>query len=65
MGILRLRVLKFAIMDFEYFFSNGKKWADYTDDEPLPQLPWINYNQPSDKDNVNDHEWITVTKKKR
>lgn len=65
MGILRLHVLTFAIMDFEYSISNDKKWADYTDDEPLPQIPWINNKRSNDKDNVNETEWIIVTNKKR
>lgn len=42
-----------------------KEWADYTDDETLPVIPWIkNITEEQEKKNI-DKQWITVKYKKK
>jgi len=54
----------------EYNISNKKRWYEYNDDDPLPELPWININNQNDNQNDNqklgqDDGWTIVTKKTR
>jgi len=42
-----------------------KEWADYTDDETLPVIPWIkNITAEPGKKNIYE-QWITVKHKKK
>lgn len=53
---------------FEYNNCSKKKWCEYNDDDPLPELPWINNDKIDNKNDNNlseDNNWITVNKKKR
>ena len=42
-----------------------KEWADYTDDESLPVIPWIKNITTEPTKNNTDETWITVKPKKK
>lgn len=51
----------------EYNNTDKKRWYEYNEDEPLPELPWINNNdnQYDQQKLGEDDGWTIVTKKTR
>ena len=51
----------------EYNNTDKKRWYEYNEDEPLPELPWINNNdnQYDQQKLGEDDGWTIVTKKNR
>ena len=51
----------------EYNNTDKKRWYEYNEDEPLPELPWINnnHNQYDQQKLGEDDGWTIVTKKTR
>lgn len=51
----------------KYNHTDKKRWYEYNEDEPLPELPWINnnnYNQYDNQKYDEDDGWTIVTKNK-
>lgn len=56
----------------EYNHSDKKRWYEYNEDDPLPEIPWIHKNKHYQNDNQIDNQklseddgWTIVTKKTR